>query len=137
MNVKRWVLASLAVLVVIAVSEFVMNNVLLMGIYEQTASVWRPMPEIQSRIWLFWAVYLIFAPVFSFIYVKGYEPAKSGPGQGLRFGFYIGLLIAPLGSLGWYAVLPIPVSLALYWFAGTFVECLAAGIAVGLIYRTE
>lgn len=137
MNVKRWLLASLAVLVVIAAFEFVINNVLLMGIYEQTASVWRPMPEIQSRIWLFWVVYIIFAPIFSFTYTKGYESAKSGLGQGLRFGLYIGLLLAPITSLGWYAVLPIPAMLAAYWFAGTLVECLAAGITVGLIYRSE
>lgn len=135
MNVKRWLFAGLAVLVVIAVFEFIINNVLLMGIYEQTASVWRPMPEIEKRIWLFWAVYLIFSPVFSFIYAKGYEAAKPGLGQGLRFGFYVGLLLAPVTSLGWYAVLPIPAMLAAYWFAGTLAECLAAGIAVGLIYR--
>lgn len=137
MNVKRWLFASIAALVVIAVFEYTINNILLMGIYEQTASVWRPMTEIQPRMWLFWVVYLIFAPVFSFIYAKGYEPAKSGPGQGLRFGFYIGLLLAPVTSLGWYAVLPIPALLAAYWFAGTFAECLAAGIAVGLVYRSE
>lgn len=137
MNVKRWLLASLAVLVVIAVLEFVVNNVLLRGIYEQTASVWRPMPEIRSRIWLFWVVYLVFAPVFGFIYTQGYEPAKSGLAQGLRFGLYIGLLLAPVTSLGWYAVLPIPASLVAYWFVGTLVECLAAGAAAGLIYRTE
>jgi len=137
MNIRRWLLASVAVLIVIAVLEFAINNFLLMGVYEQTASVWRPMPEIEKRMWLFWVVYLIFAPVFSFIYAQGYETGKSGFGQGLRFGFYVGLLLAPATSLGWYAVLPIPAMLALAWFAGTLVECLAAGIAVGLLYRAE
>jgi len=40
-----------------------------------------------------------------------------------------------LNSYGWYVVLPIPVVIACYWFAATFVQFILAGIAAGLIYR--
>ena len=41
MNVKRWLLASLAVFVVTAALDMFINSVLLTGLYHQTASVWR------------------------------------------------------------------------------------------------
>ena len=135
MNVKRWLYASLAVLVVIAVVEMVINNFLLAGLYQQTASVWRPMEEIQRMMWLFWLGYLIFAPFFALIYTKGYEPAKPGLGQGLRYGLYMGVVLSAMQNLVWYAVLPIPGVLAFYWFLGGMAESIAAGAAVGLIYR--
>ncbi len=135
MNAKRWLLASIVVLVVVFVLEFVVHGVLLSNIYKQTASVWRPEAEIQKMMWLFWVGYLIFAPVFTLIYVKGYESGKSGIGQGLRYGTYMGLLTGVAMTFGWYVVLPIPVLLAVYWAIAGFVETVAAGIAAGLTYK--
>jgi len=135
MNMKRWLYASAAAFVVLAVLEFVVNGVLLAGIYMQTASVWRPEAEMVSLSWLFWLAYLVFAPVFTLIYSQGFESNKEGIGQGLRFGIYVGLLTAIPMNLIWYVVLPIPVSLAVYWAIAGMVEMIAMGIAVGLIYK--
>jgi len=135
MNVKRWLFASLAVLFVIAALDMVINSVLLTGLYQQTASVWRTPEEMQRMMWLFLLGYLIFAPFFTLIYAKGHEPAKSGLGQGLRYGLYMGVLLSALPNLVWYTVLPIPGVLAFYWFLGGMVESIAAGVAAGLIYR--
>lgn len=135
MNMKRMGYASIAVFVVIFVIELIVNGVLLDGIYKQTASVWRPEADIEKMMWLFWVGYLIFAPVFVTIYAKGYEVGKSNIGQGLRYGIYMGLLIAIPMNLGWYAVLPIPAALSVYWMIAGMVEMIAAGIVVSLIYR--
>lgn len=135
MNVKRWLYASAAAFVVLTVLEFVINGVLLVGIYRQTASIWRPEADMVALSWLFWLAYLVMAPVFTLIYSQGYESHKEGMGQGLRFGFYVGLLIAIPMSLIWYAVLPIPSSLAVYWAIAGMVEMIAMGITVGLIYK--
>ena len=135
MNVKRWLLASLAVLVVIAALDMFINAVLLSGLYHQTASVWRPAEEMQRMMWLFGLGYLVIAPFFTLIYTKGYEPAKPGLGQGLRYGLCMGLVLSVLSSLVWYTVLPIPGVLAFYWFLGGMAESIAAGAAAGLIYR--
>ena len=135
MNTKRWLLASLAAFVVIFILEFLIHGILLEGIYQQTASVWRPEPEIERMMWLFWLGYLVFAPFFALIYTKGYEAGKSGFGQGVRYGVYMGVILSVMQSLGWYVVLPIPATLAFYWFIATMVESVAAGIVVGLIYR--
>ncbi len=135
MNTKLWALASLAVLMVMFVLEGLIHGVLLADLYKQTAQLWRPDADMQSLMWLMWVGYLIFAPIFVFIYIKGYEPNKSGVGQGLRYGLLIGFLIAAPESLGWYAVLPIPAALAFYWFVAGLVEHVAAGMAVGLVYK--
>jgi hypothetical protein len=135
MNTKRWLLASVAVLVVFMVLEFVIHGVLLQGIYHQTASVWRPEAEMQRLMWIFWVGYLVFAPFFAFIYAKGYEKGKPGLGQGFRFGLYMGAMLSVVHSYGWYVILPIPLVLSCYWFAAILVEFVAAGIAAGLVYH--
>jgi hypothetical protein len=135
MNTKRWLLASVAVLVVVAALEFLIHGVLLSDLYRQTASVWRPEAEMQKMMWIFWAGMLVFAPFFALIYVKGYEKDKPGLGQGFRYGLYVGIMLSVMESFGWYVILPIPLALASYWFLGVLVEFIAAGVAAGLVYH--
>ncbi len=135
MNTKRLALASLAVFVVFFVVDGVVNNVLLADLYKQTASVWRPESEIQGNMWLMWLGTLILAPLFTLIYTKGYEANKPGLGQGVRYGLIVGMLLSAPQCLVWYAVLPIPAALPVWWFTAGMVESVAAGVATGLIYR--
>ena len=135
MNTKRWLLASVAVFVVIAVLEFLIHGVLLSDMYRQTASVWRPEAEMQKMMWVFWVGILVFAPFFVLIYVKGYEKDKPGLGQGFRYGLYVGVMLSVMNSFGWYVMLPIPLALAFYWFLAILVEFIAAGVAAGLVYH--
>jgi len=135
MNTKRWLLASVAVLVVVAVLEFLIHGVLLSDVYRQTASVWRSGAEMQKMMWIFWVGMLVFAPFFALIYVKGYEKGKPGLGQGFRYGLYVGVMLSVMHSFGWYVILPIPLALAFYWFLGILVEFIAAGVAAGLVYH--
>lgn len=135
MNTKRWLLASVGVFVVIAVMESFIHGVLLSNIYRETASVWRAKTEMQQMMWIFWVGYLVFAPFFALIYVKGYEKGKPGLAQGIRCGLYVGAMLSVMQSFGWYAILPIPFVLAFYWFLAILVEFIAAGAAAGLVYR--
>jgi len=135
MNTKRWLLASVGVFVVIAVMESFIHGVLLSDLYRATASVWRAKTEMQQMMWIFWAGYLVFAPFFALIYVKGYEKGKPGLGQGIRCGLYVGAMLSVMQSFGWYVILPIPFVLAFYWFVALLVEFIAAGAAAGLVYR--
>jgi len=135
MNAKRWLLASVAVVVVIGVLEFLIHGVILSDMYKQTASVWRPEGEMQKMMWVFWVGILVFAPFFALIYVKGYEKGKPGLGQGFRYGLYVGAMLSVMNSFGWYVLLPIPLALAFYWFLAILVEFIAAGVAAGLVYH--
>src|SRR5262245_1355205 len=98
MNTKRWLLASVAVLVVMALLEFAIHGVLLHGLYMQTAPVWRAPADIQRLMWIFWVGYLVFAPFFTLIYAKGYEKGKPGLWQGFRFGLYMGAMLSVMHS---------------------------------------
>jgi len=135
MNVKRWLLASVTVFVIIFILEMVIHGVLLAGIYQETATVWRPQAEMEATMWYMWLGYLIFAPAFVYIYVRGYESGKDGLAQGLRYGVIVGILLSIPQSLGWYSVLPIPAALALYWAVAGMAEVIIAGMATGLIYK--
>ena len=135
MNTKQWLLASVAVFVVMGVLEFLIHGVLLSDMYRQTASVWRSEAEMQKMMWVFWVGILVFAPFFALIYVKGYEKAKPGLGQGFRYGLYVGVMLSVMHSFGWYVILPIPLALAFYWFLAILVEFIAAGVAAGLVYH--
>ena len=135
MNTKRWVMAGVAAFAVMFVLDFIAHGKLLMGLYEQTASVWRSKGQSHEMMWLMMLGTLLFNLVFAWIYTKGYEATKSGLGQGLRYGFLIGLLYSiPFVSI-WYVVLPVPFALAAGWVGSGLVDCLAAGAVVGLIYR--
>jgi len=135
LNTKRWLLASVAVVVVIGVLEFLIHGVLLSDIYKQTASVWRSEAEMQKMMWMFWVGILVFAPFFVLIYVKGYEKGKPGLGQGFRYGLYVGAMLSVMNSFGWYVLLPIPLALVFYWFLAILAEFILAGIAAGLVYH--
>ena len=135
MNIKRWLLASVAVFVVMGALEFLIHGVLLSDMYRQTASVWRSEAEMQQMMWVFWAGILVFAPFFALIYVKGYEKGKPGLGQGFHYGLYVGVMLSVMNSFGWYVLLPIPLALAFCWFLTILVEFTVAGMAAGLIYH--
>ncbi len=137
MNTRRFVTASIAAFVVIAVVEFVIHGVLLSGMYRQAAAAFRPDADARARFWLFYVGYLVFAFFFTFIYTKGYERDRGGLAQGLRFGFYVGVMIGALESLVWYVVLPVPATLAVSWFLAYVVMALAAGAVVGSLYRHD
>ena len=135
MNTKRWLLASVAVFVVLAVLDFIIHAVLLQGLYQQTASLWRPMADMQRLMGIFWAGYRVFAAFFVVIYSQGYEKDKPRLGQGFRFGLYVGAMLSVLHGFGWYVILPIPLALSVSWFVATLVESIAMGVAAGLVYH--
>ena len=137
MNTRRFVTASVAAFVVIAVVNFVMHGILLSGVYQRAASAFRPEADVQRIFWLMYVGYVVFVFPFTFIYTKGYERDRGGVGQGLRFGLYVGVMIGGLESLVWYVVLPVPGALAAYWFIAYVVMAVAAGATVGAIYRPD
>ena len=132
---KRWAMAGVAAFAVIFVLDFLVHGVLLMGLYQQTASVWRPKPAANHLMWLMMVGELWFALALAWFYTKGYEPNKSGLGQGLRFGLYAGVLVAAAQNFVWYVVLPVPFVLNLGWLASALVNCVAASAVIGVLYK--
>ena len=86
-------------------------------------------------MWMMTVGQLVFAYVFAWFYTLGYESGKKGLGQGLRFGFYVGLLLAASQNFVWYVVLPVPFVLNLGWLGAAFLDSVVAGAVVGFIYK--
>jgi hypothetical protein len=121
---------AIAVFIWIAVWEFLVNAIFLMGDYQATAHLWRA--EGDMKMWIFYLIYIIVSYFLSMIFAKGYE--GNGVPEGLRFGLYIGVLMAIPMAYGSYAAMPIPYTLALKWFLFGLVEYVVAGIVLAMVY---
>jgi hypothetical protein len=132
MTKKLW-LGAVAVFVVIAVWETIVNMLLLSSAYAATANLWRPMAEM--KIWLFYVIYLFVAFFFTLIFSKGYE--GKGAVEGLRYGFYVGMMMAVPMAYGTYGSMPIPYSLALQWFLYELIKYVLCGTAVALVFGKQ
>lgn len=134
---KKYWIAGLAVAAVIGVADFVLHTIVLKDLYSETMFLWRTEEEIRGMSWLMWAGYLAFSLVFVLIYGIGFEAGKPALSQGLRYGFWVGLLLSVPMATACYAVMPIPVMMSVWWFVGGMVECVLAGIVASAIYRPE
>jgi hypothetical protein len=129
MTKKFWI-GFVVVFVVVAILDSIVNMVLMMSVYRQTASLWRPEGEIMT--WLVFVCYVSFAFFFTLIYAKGHE--GKGPMEGVRYGVYVtGLMTVPAAYMT-YATMPVPYPLALQWFIYGLIENVIAGIILTLIY---
>lgn len=129
MHKKFWV-GFVAVFVTMAIWQFVVNMVFLQGEYQATSQLWRPMEEMKYG--LFYVVYLIVSFFFTLIFSKGYE--GKGVQEGIRYGFYVGMMMAVPMAYGTYGSMPIPYSLALKWFLFGLIEYMILGIVVALVF---
>lgn len=128
---KRSLFAVIATFIVIFVFDMIFHGNILMGIYQDTASLWRTPEEMQQ--YFSWSVFnqLLLATVAVWIFQAHYE--QKGMMEGVRFGIYIGTLMGVL-QFSIYPYMPIPLNLAIAWLIGAIVQgvCIGATIAVML-----
>ena len=129
---KRIIMAIVAVFFSWSVLDFILHGVLLKPIYEATASLWRPMEEMNMP--LTYLVTLVSAACFVLIY--SLLVGKKTPGSGIQFGALFGLAAGISMGFGSYSYMPIPVTLAWGWFFGTVLEAIVAGAIVGAIVKS-
>jgi|TARA_B100002003_G_scaffold229723_1_gene239288 tetrahydromethanopterin S-methyltransferase subunit G len=129
-DIKRYCFSFVAVFAFIFLSDYLCHEFLLAEMYEKTRELWRAKDEhIMIFIWL---EELGFAAVMAFIFTRHYE--DKGVMEGLRYGLYIGLLLAAL-NFGTYGYMPIPLVLTFSWMAISIVNGLVAGLILALVYR--
>jgi hypothetical protein len=133
MNVKRYVLASLAAFVFIYLAEFVFHGLIMSSSYDQYLEFLRPASDQSAYMPIMAVGFLVLAFGFCFIFVQGYE--GRGIWEGLRFGFYVGVAFGVSGYLINFAVFPWPTSWLIIWSIGGMVIMMLAGVVIALIYR--
>jgi hypothetical protein len=121
-----------ALFVFFFVFGFLWHGVLLMGLYKQTSSVWRPEAEMSQYFLTANLLQLALALVFTFIFTRNYE--GKGVGEGFCFGTFMGLFMGVL-QVGSYPYLPIPFILAALWFFGSLLNGMIGGVVISLVYK--
>src|SRR6266853_1866872 len=113
MNKKLWI-GYVVVFVVMVLTNFVIHGVLLSSIYHSDEMKMMMRPEAEQRVWIHIVTAAIASFFFTLIFSKGYE--GKGLAEGMRYGFYVGMLVSIPMAYDTYAAMPIPYSLALQWF---------------------
>ena len=129
--IKRTVAAIALVFIAWSILDFMIHGVFLQHSYEATASLWRPMEEMNMP--LMYLVTLAYTACFVLIY-QIFVRDKSIL-TGIWFGALFGLAAGISMGFGSYSYMPIPLSLAFSWFAGTLVESVVAGAIVGVVMK--
>ncbi len=133
MNWKKFWLAALVVYVVLAITELIIHSLILKGHYMLPG--FRAETEMGGFLWVFWVIGIVFSFFFTFIFAKGYE--GRGLCEGVRYGFYIGLLICFTGAFTQFVMYDIPYALVWYWIILGVIQMILCGIAAALIYKPK
>ena len=136
MNKKLWV-TFIVVFVVYFILDWLVNGVLLHSSYlaEEVAKIMRPEAEINSNMWIFIICDLFYTFFFTLIFSKGFE--NKGWMEGVRYGFYVGLMVSLPMAYGMYGTMPVPYSLALQWFLYGLAMNIIIGIVAALMYKPK
>jgi len=129
---KQVALAVVAVFITWSILDFILHGLLLQGAYEATADLWRPMDQMNMLLMYF--VTLVFTVCFVLIY--GLLVARKSLVSGIQYGALFGLAIGISMGFGSYSYMPIPLSLAVSWFFGSWFEAIVAGAIVGAIVKS-
>ncbi|MBI1859882.1 MAG: hypothetical protein HYR96_03065 [Deltaproteobacteria bacterium] len=131
-NMKRMVMAMVAVFFTYWVTSILIHGVWLEPMYKAAPSLWRTDADMQQHmLWLILG-HLVFAKYFTYIFAKGYE--GRGLGEGVRYGFVMGALNAA-GCLIQYAVSPISGQMIASWVGGGIAQGILCGVVVSLVYK--
>jgi len=131
MTRRIWI-GFLAVFLATQTFEGLINFYVLDPIYSQWSYVWRPIAEV--KFWMLPFTGMFFSFFFTFIFSKGYE--KRGLGEGIRYGFYVAMMVSLPHAYGTYALMQIPYSVALQWFIFGSLECVGAGMILAIVFKS-
>jgi hypothetical protein len=134
MNLKRLLLAVLAVMLVIFALDFYVHHTLLRADYDAIRSQLRPRDGSRfGQNWFFLSEFLLALPMIA-LYARLAVQQGSGWWLGLRYGFVIGLLA--YGQLAFqYAMMPLPLLLCAKWFGFGVAKCMVCGVVLGAVYK--
>ncbi|PJA97672.1 MAG: hypothetical protein CO128_11035 [Ignavibacteriales bacterium CG_4_9_14_3_um_filter_30_11] len=134
MSKKFWI-SFVATYVVYEILEFLIHGVLLKSTYmtEEVMKIMRS--EADMKMWIIYVAGLFFVFFFCLIFAKGME--GKGLMEGVRFGFYVGMMVSVPMAYVTYATQPIPYTMALQWFIYGLIVCVVIGAVMAQLYQTK
>ena len=134
MNHTRVAIAAVVTWAVSLVVGFVVNDILLAGIYAPNQAVMRPEAQMTGMLPIGFVFLLLGFFSFAYMYAKGYE-GGSGLAEGVRFGLCVGVLVVGFGLIWQYVLYPINGTMATAIIIDRLLESMLYGAIVGLIYK--
>jgi uncharacterized protein DUF1761 len=134
MNYARLALAAVVATVFDACYGFLVYGMAMAPEFARYPGVYRSEDTGAGYLPLMFAGLFIAIAAAAFIYAKGYE-GGNGLGEGARFGVLLGLFVVFTFASVNYATLNIGRKLAVTDAAAAFVEWLAVGTIIGLVYK--
>lgn len=127
---KKILIGFVAVFVTLEVLDAVIHAGILGGTYASMQHTWRP--DMMAKLWILHFVRLATAFFFTYVFSKGYE--GKGIMEGVRYGFYLGVIVSSGFAFGTYSMFDIGKGLALQWFFYSLIEYIIAGVVVSLVF---
>lgn len=130
MRVSDFLKASAAVFIAYSLMEILIEYAVLRELYAgldgmSGVSVYR------KHLALFFAA-ILFSPLYVFIFYLGYR--RRGNREGIRFGFYTGMLLSLVTGLNMYGILQIPIGLVWTWAAYGMVQFMLCGLVLARVF---
>ena len=133
MNVKRYILGSIAVFVFIFLAEGVFHGIIMEPNYSSHMDILRPQEEADANMGFMAAGFLVMAFGFCYIFIQGYK--GTGVMEGVRFGLYTALAFGLSTKLINYTVFPWPADWIWTTTLGEGIILMAAGALIAVLYK--
>ncbi len=139
MNIKKSLTAGFAAGIMMVVSGIVIwaaTQNYLAPLYEQSASMWKPM----GIAWLesIWALAIAEGILFGLIYSYLYDGI---PGKTVKKGLSFGLIVWLVGTVPemayTYLSIVVPSPIIAYWLLGDLINLLVMGASLAFVYEKE
>jgi hypothetical protein len=127
---KKILIGFVAVFVTLEVLDAIIHAGILGGTYAAMQNTWRP--DMMAKLWILHFVRIATAFFFTYVFSKGYE--GKGIMEGVRYGFYLGMIVSSGFAFGTYSMFAIGKGLALQWFFYSLIEYIIAGVVVSLVF---
>ena len=133
-DLAKWLIASAAVFILFSIMQYIVQGVFLMP---TPPEVFPAAPSTQSPSTVLLYTYLgraLFALMFVYIFAHGFE-GKAGILEGVRFGFWVALMIQGPAVLAGLVVLNQPPGGLVGSGVAGMVQYILCGILANLIYK--
>ena len=132
---KKVLIGWVAVFVAMSLCGYIIHEVLLKSTYQDPSMtmLWRPPMEMKMS--LIFLVNIIVSYFLTLVFSKGYE--GKGIAEGVRFGLFVGLVMATPMAYATYATMPITYSLAVQWFIYGILEYIIYGVVLTAVFGKQ
>lgn len=134
MNLKKLLIAALAVGVVLNVYDLVVHGMLLRGTYESLPDLFKQGGSVTGFV----IGDFVFALVFVWFYDRAYSSFGGGVVNGAKLGFYVGVLLGfPAQLFSQMMFVGFPYALAWEWVVSAILVGVLAGATAGAVYGAQ